>query len=109
MRRRVKLTESDLHRIIKESVRRVLKEGNSQDPQQAYFEICKHIRMAKDLVQDLYNAGEVSSEWLSIATTIDNGLDAIEEKLELKEYDEETNTRFARGIRKFNQVQGEYA
>ena len=31
MRKRVRLTESDLHRIVKESVRRVLKEQNTPD------------------------------------------------------------------------------
>lgn len=111
MKRTIKLRESELKRMIAESVKRVLNEGNGHDPLQVYFKITEHIRMVKDLVQDLYNASEGSgnSEWLGIATTIDNGLDAIEEKLELKEYDNETNTRFSRGIRKFNQVQGEYA
>lgn len=111
MRRTIRLRDGELKRIIAESVKKVLNQGNGQDPLQVYYKISEHIRIVKDLVQDLYNASEGSgdSKWLGIATTIDNGLDAIEEKLELKEYDNETNTRFSRGIRKFNQVQGEYA
>ena len=31
MKRKIRLTESDLHKIVKESVKRVLKEGNIRD------------------------------------------------------------------------------
>ena len=40
MRQRIKLTESSLHRIIKESVRRILNEGTefqSDDPVEEFF------------------------------------------------------------------------
>ena len=40
MRRRIRLTENGLHRIVKESVNRILKEGvefSSEDPQEEWM------------------------------------------------------------------------
>ena len=44
----IRLTESDLHRIVKESVNRALREG-IDDGDELYNEIMHHIEMARDL------------------------------------------------------------
>ena len=44
----IRLTESDLHKIVKESANRVLREG-IDDGDELYNEIMHHIEMARDL------------------------------------------------------------
>lgn len=48
MKRKVRLTESDLRKIVTESVNRILKEG-IDDGDKLYSEIIDHIEMARDL------------------------------------------------------------
>ena len=52
---RIRLTESDLHRIIRESVNNVLKENavyNSDNSDELYEEIMSHLQTAYDLCKE---------------------------------------------------------
>lgn len=59
---RVRLTEAQLHRVIKESVSRILKEGN--------FDLGKYSVMLYDAILESYEAQEIAE---------DMGLDSEEE------------------------------
>lgn len=53
MKRTLRLTESDLHRIVKESVNRVLKEINLYNPEHS----------EEDEMEDLRRDGEYAQSW----------------------------------------------
>lgn len=87
MKRRVKLTEQDLHRIIKESVNKVLKEDNMQklgiqnyDPTN-YDELTQKIKAIMSKVSEVRNMIEdISTSQLDVAQNAVK-LDSIAEKL----------------------------
>ena len=92
----IRLTEGDLHKIVKESVNRILKEelGNST---KMYHELSSLIDKARDLSGELigsaYNDG--NKRLMNIATTIQNALWQLRERLENRDYDE--NSQYPKG------------
>ena len=104
----IRLTENDLHRIVKESVNRVMmRESLDDDPNwNMYNEIVIHIHKAEELAHKLLNTGD--KYWSNIAITIYNELDRLQGRLVEDDYDDAIDTRYSRSYHKFNQVQGEY-
>lgn len=47
MKKRIRLTEGDLHRIVKESVKKILKEDSLEDVRDKAEKICQRIRNGK--------------------------------------------------------------
>ena len=105
----IRLTESDLHRIVKESVNKVMmRESLDDDPNwNMYNEIVIHIHKAEELAHKLLNTRD--KYWTNIAITIYNELDRLQGRLVEDDYDDAIDTRYSRSYHKFNQVQGEYA
>lgn len=93
----IRLTEQDLHRIVKESVGRILKEGVSNSSANIYHDLTKLLDNARDLSGELieaaYNDGQ--KRLISIATTVQNALWQLRERLENRDYDE--NSQYPKG------------
>lgn len=53
MKRQIKLTENDLHRMIKESVNRILKEGTTDTTDMDAWERCKEMVGADQMLSEL--------------------------------------------------------
>ena len=96
MKQRIRITESDLHRIVKESVNRVLKEGFGNSAK-IYNDLSRLLDEASDLSGELigsaYNDG--NKGLMNIATTIQNALWHLRERLENRDYDE--NSQYPKG------------
>ena len=92
----IRLTESDLHRIVKQSVNKVLKEGVG-DSVKIYNDLSGLLDKARDLSGELidsaYNDGQKGL--IRIATTIQNALWNLRERLEKRDYDE--NSQYPKG------------
>ena len=93
MKRRVRLTESDLHRLIKESVKKVLREFGSDGPDEVFFDYGDPNQDDRyreldpsvdfDWVNDLEyypEAPEGSDEYVPSASDYDNFDDMVESK-----------------------------
>ncbi|MBP3829501.1 MAG: hypothetical protein ILA06_04240 [Bacteroidaceae bacterium] len=81
MRQRIRLTEGDLHRIVKESVKRALREGDGRFTQ-------------------LYYDREAPHEDESIVKQLQSEIDGIREYL--KELEDKLNAELDRGEEAFN-------
>ena len=55
MKKQIKLTENDLHRMIKESVYRVLNEGTTDSTDMDAWERCKEMVGADTMLSELEN------------------------------------------------------
>lgn len=75
----IRLTESDLHKIVKESVNSVLKEGNTQDLHQICNEMMKHILICGNLALQLHRCGDEDYE--RVGHEIGNSMDVLESTL----------------------------
>lgn len=92
----IRLTEADLHRIVKQSVNRVLKEGFGNSVK-IYHDLSRLLDEARDLSGELigsaYNDGD--KDLMNIAITIQNALWHLRERLENRDYDE--NSQYPKG------------
>lgn len=67
MKRRIRLSESDLHRIVKESVRRILKEDNGGRYQVCIFPLsnggmtARAVEVGNPAIEDALHAGYVGT------------------------------------------------
>ena len=53
--KRIRLTESDLHRIVKESVNKIIKEGTTDSYIQAMWDKVQKMMGAESMLEALYN------------------------------------------------------
>ena len=72
MKRRIRLTEGDLRRIVKQSVRRVLKEAVTQQPREQYYWSISRIEETEGLpgeyetmecYEDSHDSKNAKQEW----------------------------------------------
>ena len=72
MKKQIKLTENDLHRMIKESVYRVLNEGTTDSTDMDAWERCKEMVGADTMLSELENWLDVDSyhEFLEIMSLV---------------------------------------
>ena len=101
MKRRIRLTEGDLHRIVKESVKRVLKEDDTQnlgiynyDPTD-YDELNMKIKAIMSKVSEIRKMIEdISTSQIDVAQNAGN-LDGLAEELyrELRHTLQKANTK----------------
>ena len=89
----IRLTESDIHKIVKESVNRVLNEGMGDETKRVLDELHQCLHKAKDLAGDLiglaYENGDKYA--LGYATTAQNALDTLfYEKLDNQNFDSQS-------------------
>ena len=91
MRRRIRLSERDLHRVIKESVKRVLKEDfHDSDAGKAYQDMMNQLnalRVKAGIVAELFDK-ENNQRGFEIASTIQHTIDDLNVRLQQSEYDE---------------------
>ena len=86
----IRLTEQDLHRIVKESVNRILNEGMGDETRRVLDELHQCLHKAKDLASDLIGLASDNGDKyaLGYAITVQNALETLfYEKLDNKNFD----------------------
>ena len=90
-KRTIRLTESDLHRVIRESVKRILKEDfHNSDAGKAYQDMMTQLNQLRNkagIVGELFDK-EGNQQGFAIASTIQHTLDDLNIRLQQSEYDE---------------------
>ena len=62
-KKQIRLTESDLKRIVKESVSKILKEAKKKDPMQQWFKDMEDIQKHRDNMEYITKGGRKPKHW----------------------------------------------
>ena len=91
MKKTIRLSESDLHRVIRESVKKILNEDfHNSDAGKAYQDMMKQLnalRIKASTVAELFDK-ENNQQGFAIAATIQHTIDDLNIRLQRSEYDE---------------------